>query len=139
MAPENLKVLVVDDEQFVGDLMEADLCPTRTGITLFRAYDSENALRILRDNQIGVAFIDRYGPWPQLEERGVPFLLEYAKGFPDTAFYLHSGEDNPEVTARVIAAGARGFLKKHDSKPEDYLIACGYTKEELAKLFAGNS
>ncbi|MFH1823248.1 MAG: hypothetical protein ABH817_00820 [archaeon] len=130
---EKLKVLIMDDDPSRFRQLEGDLCPKRTGVEIFTARTPEEARQILEIEDIGTAFIDRYGPYPELEDLGVPFLMANATRFPETALYLHSSENDPEVTALLIGAGAKGFIDK-SSDPIDYVLAIGFTTEEAREM-----
>jgi DNA-binding NarL/FixJ family response regulator len=113
MAPEAVRVLVVDDFPLVRDAMAASL--TRAGIDVVgTAADGEEALDLARRLRPDVIVLDLMMP----RMTGLMALTYLHAELPGVRVLLLTARDEPATIVDAVAAGAAGFLTKRATGEE---------------------
>jgi DNA-binding NtrC family response regulator len=108
------RVLVVDDDHDIADSMCA-LVEAR-GHSVQVAYDSEEALRLARESDFDIGFLDIMMPG----RSGVENLFELKRLQPDMTCYIMTGFSVTSLIEQALADGVLGILHK-PVFPEDVL------------------
>jgi response regulator RpfG family c-di-GMP phosphodiesterase len=103
---ETARILVVDDEESVRDLIGQIL--GNHGYHCSFARDAKEARRILKEKEFELLFCDVNMPG----ESGLDLIKEIARYFPQTAFVMISGMDDPLISHAAIDMGAYGYILK---------------------------
>jgi PAS domain S-box-containing protein len=101
-------ILVVEDEEVLCDLVRVLL--ESKGYRVLTANDGEEAIRLYRAHHEDVALVLSDMGLPQTS--GEDAFLQMRTVNPDLKTILVSGYLEPEVKARLLKAGARGFVQK---------------------------
>jgi diguanylate cyclase (GGDEF)-like protein len=143
MEPSNLKVLIVDDEETVGNLLVSLL--SNRGYECQTAKDGIEALEKIKNNSFDSAVIDVVMPIMD----GITLTKELLKLYPKFPIMIMTGHADEHSAESAIAAGAREFMKKpfsieefilrfdkmmRDHKEEEALLALSLT-DELTGLY----
>lgn len=110
MSQENLKVLVVDDNQDVRDLvvhiLDAD------GFHVYSATDGENALAILNSNQVDLVLLDVMMPG----KSGLEVLQEIRSGsnkkIREIPVMMITAKSSTDDIDQALAHGANSYVVK---------------------------
>ena len=110
MSQENLKVLVVDDNQDVRDLvvhiLDAD------GFHVYSATDGENALAILNSNQVDLVLLDVMMPG----KSGLEVLQEIRSGsnkkIREIPVMMITAKSSTDDIDQALAFGANSYVVK---------------------------
>lgn len=110
MSQENLKVLVVDDNQDVRDLvvhiLDAD------GFHVYSATDGENALAILNSNQVDLVLLDVMMPG----KSGLEVLQEIRSGsnkkIREIPVMMITAKSSTDDIDQALALGANSYVVK---------------------------
>jgi DNA-binding response OmpR family regulator len=115
MSATNSKILVVDDDATVRELVKALLC--QNGYDVREAPDGEIALASLADDPVDIVLIDILMP----RKEGLETIIELKQGFPNLVVFAMSasgarkGHDFLSIAAKF---GADGILQKPFSPDE---------------------
>jgi DNA-binding NtrC family response regulator len=100
------KVLVVDDEQPICDLLRLAL--TRAGYSVFTASSSQHAFEVMHKEICQAMFIDLYLP----ETDGIDLYKVIKSEYPNSIAYLMTGWASEEDLFACHAAGFKSCLFK---------------------------
>lgn len=106
IADMNKTILVVEDERFLGDLLEARL--QFLGYQVYKAYDGVEALDILSRYPIDLLLLDLLLP----EVDGFAVLDKLKRSQQETPVIVNTNVDNPEQIQRVKSYGVREYFVK---------------------------
>jgi two-component system cell cycle sensor histidine kinase/response regulator CckA len=101
-------ILVVEDEEALCDLVRALL--ESKGYRVLTAVDGEGAIKLYRAHSEDIALVLSDMGLPRLS--GEDVFLQMKAINPDLKIILVSGYLEPEVKARLIKSGAKGFVQK---------------------------
>lgn len=110
MAQENLKVLVVDDNQDIRDLVVHIL--SADGFNVFAAVDGENALAILNSNPVNLVLLDVMMPG----KSGLEVLSDIRSGsnkkLRDIPVMMITAKSSTEDIDKALELGATSYIVK---------------------------
>ncbi len=110
MAQENLRVLVVDDNQDIRDLVVHIL--SADGFNVFAAVDGENALAILNSNSVNLVLLDVMMPG----KSGLDVLREIRSGsnkkIRDIPVMMITAKSSTEDIDKALELGATSYIVK---------------------------
>jgi DNA-binding response OmpR family regulator len=110
MAQENLKVLVVDDNQDIRDLVVHIL--SADGFNVFAAVDGENALAILNSNPVNLVLLDVMMPG----KSGLEVLGDIRSGsnkkLRDIPVMMITAKSSTEDIDKALELGATSYIVK---------------------------
>ncbi len=110
MAQENLRVLVVDDNQDIRDLVVHIL--SADGFNVFAAVDGENALAILNSNPVNLVLLDVMMPG----KSGLEVLREIRGGsnkkLRDIPVMMITAKSSTEDIDKALEIGANSYIVK---------------------------
>jgi len=101
-----LKVLIVDDEEYVRDFLGRMF--RRRGCEVFLAADGEQCLAIHRKNPADCIFLDIHLPGKD----GMSVFREIKPFKGATKIFFITGEDNPLIRKQAESMGADGYFLK---------------------------
>jgi hemolysin D len=111
---QSIRILVVDDQLFIRELLQSYLRP-EADLTIVGSVDSgESALMLLNDLQPDIALVD-------IEMPGMDGLMTTQKivqQFSQTKVLVLSSHDNENYIRRALQAGAQGYLLKNTPAQE---------------------
>ena len=123
-------ILIVDDEQDIVDLIKFNL--KKTGYNVFEAYDGEEAISVVKDNQIGLILLDWMLPKKdgidvckelksESSTQQVPIIMVSAKNEEfDIVLALELGADDyisKPFSVRELLARVKVVLKRYKDIP----------------------
>ncbi len=103
---EPIRVLVVDDELFVGDLMQEYL--TLSGYSVTTASNGKDALAAFSEIKPHVVVLDIRMPGMS----GMEVLKTIKQNSPETGVVMLSAYGDPETIVEALGAGADHYLQK---------------------------
>jgi len=103
---QNIRVLIVDDEEEVGEILSLRL--KRRGIQPLVATSGALALKTLADSPVDVVLLDVKMP----DMDGLTALAKIRAGFPDVAVIMLSGHADMEAATEGLQKGAFFYLLK---------------------------
>jgi putative two-component system response regulator len=110
MAQENLRVLVVDDNQDIRDLVVHIL--SADGFNVFAAVDGENALAILNSNPVNLVLLDVMMPG----KSGLDVLRDIRSGsnkkIRDIPVMMITAKSSTEDIDKALELGATSYIVK---------------------------
>jgi DNA-binding response OmpR family regulator len=110
MAQDNLRVLVVDDNQDIRDLVVHIL--SADGFNVFAAVDGENALAILNSNPVNLVLLDVMMPG----KSGLEVLREIRGGsnkkLRDIPVMMITAKSSTEDIDKALEIGANSYIVK---------------------------
>jgi DNA-binding response OmpR family regulator len=110
MAQENLRVLVVDDNQDIRDLVVHIL--SADGFNVFAAVDGENALAILNSNSVNLVLLDVMMPG----KSGLDVLRDIRSGsnkkIRDIPVMMITAKSSTEDIDKALELGATSYIVK---------------------------
>ncbi len=101
-----LSILIVDDEQFIRDIVFRWL--SREGYLCAKARDGEEALAILAQQEFALVVSDIMMPGMT----GIDLLREIRTRYPQTAVIMLTGVDDRATATETIELGAYGYIIK---------------------------
>ncbi|MCB0407431.1 MAG: sigma-54-dependent Fis family transcriptional regulator [Bdellovibrionales bacterium] len=102
-----LKILIVDDEKAIGDILSASL--EDDGYVTATALDGVAGLETMATFQPQLVFLDIWMPG---ELDGLQVLQEAQKKFPKMKFIIMSGHGTIETAVKAVKLGAWDFVEK---------------------------
>ena len=106
MEPSRYKILIVDDEPSITDLLDSFL--GSQGYLCETATDGKAALERVSQNHFDVVITDILMP----EMDGITLTRKLSKQFPNLFIMVMTGYYDENSMERAIAAGAHEFIKK---------------------------
>ena len=103
---EKRKILIVDDEPSVLRMLERIIKKIQGECTL--ASSAEEARGILKEEAFDLILCDIRLPG----ESGMDLISHIVSGYPETAFIMVSGVDDPDVAEKALEIGAYGYIIK---------------------------
>ncbi len=100
------KILVVDDEKVIVELTA--LLLRGRGFTVLTAYNGEECLDIVRNEQPALVLLDYMMPVMD----GETALKNIIQNHPDTYVIMFTGKGSEEVAVRLMKTGAADYLQK---------------------------
>ncbi|WP_413577425.1 sigma-54-dependent transcriptional regulator [Bdellovibrio sp. HCB290] len=107
MAALSTKILIIDDEAPIRDVLSASL--RDEGYQVFLAHDGESGLQAIKDVQPDVVFQDIWMPG---NIDGIEVLTRSRKEFPNVEFVMISGHGTIETAVKATKLGAWDFIEK---------------------------
>lgn len=107
MSALNTKILIIDDEAPIRDVLSASL--KDEGYQVSFAHDGESGLQAIRDFQPEVVFLDIWMPG---KYDGIQVLTMARKEFPHVEFVMISGHGTIETAVKATKLGAWDFIEK---------------------------
>lgn len=105
------KLLVVDDEEMICDLVAQNLAPYDYGID--RAHSVQEAIALLRKTDYDIVIADKNMPASDDGEEGGMSLLRYVKrNLPNTEVIMMTGYATIETAVEAMKLGAFDYLVK---------------------------
>jgi two-component system nitrogen regulation response regulator NtrX len=126
------RVLVVDDEPRARDIM-ADIL-TGAGMEVLQAGEGEEAIRLARENDLNLVFLDLFLP----DMNGVQVLEAILKDKPSLPVVMISGQGSIQDAVKATKLGAYDFLEK-PAEREKILLAArnALERDRLRRQLAG--
>jgi len=106
--PEKMAILIVEDDAFMGSLLERRF--EQESFRIFLATNAEKAREIIKSNRIAVILLDIVLPGMD----GLSFLkeLKAAPEMKDIPIIITSNLGKPEEIEKGLAEGASGYIIK---------------------------
>lgn len=104
--PEEIHVLLVDDEPGFAEMVGAQLEREKEAITATGTTCVEEALSLLRAEQFDVVVSD----YEMAQYDGLEFLDLVREEFTDLPFLLFTGKGSEEIASRAISRGVTDYL-----------------------------
>ena len=117
------KILVVDDEPDVGELLKDFL--QAAGYHILLARDAQTGFQLLEAERPDAVLLDIVMP----KVDGLEFLQRIKKTYPETIVVMMSGLQNEEIAREAIRQGAYEYL----TKPFDFYYL---QNSILARIFS---
>ncbi|MBN1621972.1 MAG: response regulator [Endomicrobiales bacterium] len=128
---EDLKILIIDDEKGIRDLLNYEL--GSQGYTVLSAKDGDEGLEMLKQNNIQLVISDV--KMPKMD--GIRMLEEAKKINPDIEVIMATGYGTIETAVQSMKIGAYDFIQKPFNIDEILLlIEKALEKAELKSLIA---
>jgi DNA-binding NtrC family response regulator len=108
---EHPRIALIDDDRDWAEALAEYLCTK--GFAIQIRGDGVSGLALLEQDSIPVAVVDF--DMPGLD--GLELLERLRQRRPDVAVLLVSGEEDPDLAGRAVAAGAHAFVPKTASPP----------------------
>jgi len=107
-SPEKTTVLIVEDDTFMGGILERKF--EEEAFRIFMATNTEKAREIIKSNPIAIILLDIMLPGMD----GISFLkeLKVTPGLQDIPVIITSNLGKPEEIERGLAEGASGYIIK---------------------------
>jgi len=118
-AAEGIRVLHVDDDPAVGDLVAAFLERENDRFEIQTMTDVAAAEAALADRNIDCIVSDYDMP----ERNGIQFLEAVRQEHPDLPFILYTGKGSEEVASEAISAGVTDYLQKGSGQDQYAVLA----------------
>jgi EAL domain-containing protein (putative c-di-GMP-specific phosphodiesterase class I)/CheY-like chemotaxis protein len=130
---ESIRVMLVDDEETVLDVMTEVMSSDRSIDVVATARDPREAYVLATESRPDVALVDvrMPGGGGPVAARGI------RRGSPDTRVVAVSADADPEVVISMITAGATGYIGK-DEPVEQLLRAVHRSAEGRATISVGS-
>lgn len=125
MSTNEKNVLIVDDEPSILNLLENFLSMDREHYQTFLAYNAQEAIEILAEQNIFLVISDIYMP----EISGFDLLASIRNLHPEIKVILMTGYNSPELREEVKQSGCLYFLEK----PVDLQLLRKIISKELAR------
>lgn len=100
------KILVIDDELFVRELLQEFL--SKEGYKVYLAESGEKAINLVKSNPVEIALIDLKMPGMD----GISTLKEIKKIAPDTIAIILTGYPTIETSIEALRSGAYDYVVK---------------------------
>ncbi len=110
MAQENLRVLDVDDNQDIRDLVVHIL--SADGFNVFAAVDGENALAILNSNPVNLVLLDVMMPGKSVLEVLREIRGGFNKKLRDIPVMMITAKSSTEDIDKALEIGANSYIVK---------------------------
>lgn len=107
MTAPSAKILIIDDEAPIRDVLSASL--KDEGYHVYLAHDGESGLQAIRDVQPDIVFQDIWMPG---KYDGIEVLNLARKEFPHVEFVMISGHGTIETAVKATKLGAWDFIEK---------------------------
>ncbi|WP_413586555.1 sigma-54-dependent transcriptional regulator [Bdellovibrio sp. HCB274] len=107
MAALSTKILIIDDEAPIRDVLSASL--KDEGYQVFLAHDGDSGLQAIKDVQPDIVFQDIWMPG---NIDGIEVLTRSRKEFPNVEFVMISGHGTIETAVKATKLGAWDFIEK---------------------------
>ncbi len=104
---KNTKILIIDDEAPIRDVLKASL--EDEGFTVTHAHDGEAGLKVLREAPPDIVFLDIWMPG---KYDGIQVLTTARQEFPSVEFVMISGHGTIETAVKATKLGAWDFIEK---------------------------
>ena len=107
-SPEKTTVLIVEDDTFMGGILERKF--EEEAFRIFMATNTEKAREIIKSNPVAIILLDIMLPGMD----GISFLkeLKVTPGLQDIPVIITSNLGKPEEIERGLAEGASGYIIK---------------------------
>lgn len=109
-----MKLLLADDHGLFRDGMAAWLEQVDKAVEITLADDLISTQRALASTSFDLVFLDLYMP----QMKGTTSISDLCEKYPGIKIIIVTAEENLEVIARYIAAGAKGYVSKAASGDE---------------------
>jgi DNA-binding response OmpR family regulator len=124
-----IRILIVDDEPYIGDLLERYLRPEGYNCRVVR--NGEEALTELTSTQIHLVLVDIIMPGMS----GMDLLTIIKTLYPDVAVIMVTGVDDRDTGVLAVELGAYGYIVKPFERNEILIsVASAIERRRLALL-----
>ena len=114
---ETIRVLHVDDDPDLADMVAAFLEREDDRITVRTAPSARDGLDLLTEHEVDCIVSDHDMPG----QNGIEFLRAVRKERPNLPFILYTGKGSEEVASDAISAGVTDYLQK-ESNTDQYAV-----------------
>lgn len=108
MANDMITLAVADDHPLYRDALNGALGSTFADAHLLEACDLNETISLLHENDVDLLLLDLHMPG----SNDLFGLIHIRKLFPDLPIAVVSGLEQPDLAAKVVNAGAMGFVPK---------------------------
>lgn len=135
MKKENIKILVIDDEKSICEVLSASLIDD--GYAVYSAHDGLHGLKAISEYRPDIVLLDIWMPGPM---DGLEVLQKARADFPLVEFIIMSGHGTIESAVKATKLGAWDFIEKPVSMDKIFIVIknilnfCSEKKEKLALL-----
>lgn len=136
MENKNYKILVIDDEAPIREVLSASL--QDEGYTVSTAHDGKSGLQAIHQFHPDIVFLDIWMPG---ELDGLQVLTQARKEFPTVDFVMISGHGTIETAVKATKLGAWDFIEKPLSMDKISIIISNilsYQQEKEEKVLLLN-
>jgi two-component system chemotaxis response regulator CheB len=126
-------ILVVDDDENLLGVITQYLKELMTEARIFSAISGEDALEIIKENDIALMITDVFMPGLS----GFELLLEAKKRIPSIKVIMMTGYSTPELHKKAFEKGSLGYIEK-PFQNEELLKFVSSAFEHAGKGFAGD-
>ena len=116
---DEMRVLHVDDEPALTDLVGTFLAREEPSITVETAHSAAEGIEILEDSEIDCIVSDYDMP----DRSGLEFLEDVRETHADLPFILFTGKGSEEVASEAISAGVTDYLQKESGTSQYTVLA----------------
>ena len=109
-----IKILVVDDQQFTRQALQAILEPEPDFEIVGKATSGPEAFEYLEQTKVDITIVDLEMP----EMNGLTVTKVLGQRFPETKVIILSSNDDEDSINSAVESGARGYLLKNTSAQE---------------------
>jgi PAS domain S-box-containing protein len=128
---ETIRVLHVDDEPSLSDMVATFLEREDDRITVRTAMNADEGQQILSSDSIDCIVSDYEIPG----QNGIEFLETVREEYPDLPFVLYTGKGSEKVASDAISAGVTDYLQK-ESGTDQYTILANRITNAVAQTRA---
>jgi DNA-binding response OmpR family regulator len=128
-----IKILVVDDEPYIGDLLERYLTPEGYNCRVVR--NGEEALAELKSTKIHLVLLDIMMPGMS----GIDLLTIIRTQYADVAVVMVTGVDNRDTGVLAVELGAYGYIVKPFERNEILINVANAIERRRLALIATES
>ena len=104
---KNTKILIIDDEAAIRDVLSASL--QDEGFTVTHAHDGEAGIKAIKESLPDIVFLDIWMPG---KYDGIEVLTAARKEHPSIEFVMISGHGTIETAVKATKLGAWDFIEK---------------------------
>ena len=118
------KILIIEDEQSIADLIEMSLKSLNTEID--KVASAEQAQFLIQNKKYDLAIVD----WMLPEEQGPDLIHRLKKDYPDLLFLMVTAKADVESIVEGLSRGADDYL----TKPFDHRVLVARVKNLLQRV-----
>lgn len=129
--PEEIDIMVVEDNPGDARLLEAMLVSSMSGLAVVHRCETIEKAMVLADEQSpDVAILDLSLP----DAMGLEGVIKLSQKNPDLAIVVLTGLDDEELSRDALRLGAQDYLHKNDANPQSLCRTLRYAieRQELA-------
>lgn len=109
-----IKILIVDDQNFTRQALEAILEPVKDFKVVCKATNGSDAIKYLEQSEVDITIVDLEMPGMN----GLTLTKILRERFTETQVIILSSHDDKDNINSAVESGARGYLLKNTSEQE---------------------